>query len=132
MLYEHVDGHAKFAYNDRTHLLYNMEYLDKDLLADEETWAAIFAPALCENSAAVESLARLLLTIMKAIDSGPEGAMRASRTLLNGIELIYLHTNAHKAALRLYVLSLEGNLKPQDEPLRLINAAVERGTGRTR
>jgi hypothetical protein len=49
--------------------------------------------------------------------------------LLNGIETIYLHTDAHKAAVKLYVLSLEGNLKVQDEPLNLINAALERGKG---
>ena len=51
---------------------------------------------------------------------------------MSGIELIYLHTDAHKAALKLYVLSLEGQLKPQDEPLQLINAAIERGKNRTR
>ena len=50
--------------------------------------------------------------------------------LLDGIEKIYLHTNAHKAAVKLYLLSLEGNLKPQDEPLNLINAALERGKSR--
>lgn len=87
---------------------------------------------MCQDSAAAEVLARLLFTLKRAIDSGPEGALRASRTLLNGIELIYLHTSAHKAALKLYLLSLEGNLKPHDEPLRLINAAIERGTGATR
>jgi hypothetical protein len=46
--------------------------------------------------------------------------------LSHGIELIYPYTSAHKAALELYVLSLEGNLKPQDEPHNLINAAIER------
>ncbi len=56
--------------------------------------------------------------------------MQASQTLLNGIELIYLHTNAHKAAIKLYVLSLEGKLKPEDEPLNLINAAIERAESR--
>jgi hypothetical protein len=100
------------------------------LLADEEDWTAILEPALCQDAAAVECLARLLFTIKRAIESGPEGAMQASRTLLDGIELIYLHTNAHKAAVKLYVLSLEGNLKPQDEPLNLINAALERGGSR--
>lgn len=95
-------------------------------IADDEAWAAILEPVLCQDEGAVESLARLLFTIRKAIDSGPEGASQASGTLLNGIELIYLHTKAHKAALKLYVLSLEGNLKPQDEPLNLINGAIER------
>jgi hypothetical protein len=96
-------------------------------LTDEEDWAAILEPALCQDGAAVECLARLLFTLKRAIDSGPEGAIQASRTLLSGIELIYLHTNAHKAARNLYVLSLEGTLKPQDEPFNLINAAIERG-----
>ncbi len=56
--------------------------------------------------------------------------MQASQTLLNAIELIYPYTNAHKAALKLYVLSLEGKLKPEDEPLNLINAAIERERSR--
>jgi hypothetical protein len=99
-------------------------------LTDEEDWAAILEPALCRDAAAVECLARLLFTIKRAIDSGPEGAMRASKVLLAGIESIYLHTNAHKAAVKLYLLSLEGHLKPQDEPLNLINAALERGRSR--
>lgn len=99
-------------------------------LAEKEDWAAILEPALWQDAAAIECLARLLFTIKKAIDSGPEGAVQASRMLLEGIELSYLHTNAHKAAVKLYVLSLEGNLKPQDEPLNLINAALERGRGR--
>ena len=103
----------------------------KHLLADEEDWAAILEPALCQDVAAVECLARLLFTIRKAIDSGPEGAIQASETLLSGIESIYLHTKVHKAALKLYVLSLEGHLKPQDEPLNLINGAIERGNSRT-
>lgn len=109
-----------------------MECQSDNLLADDLTWKAILEPALCKDSAGVEALARLLFTLKRAIDSGPEGAMRASQTLLNGIELMYLHTKTHKAALKLYVLSLEGNLKPQDEPLRLINDALERGRNQAR
>lgn len=101
-----------------------------DLLADDETWAAILDPALCQDSTAVESMARLLFGLKKAIDGGPEGAMQASQTLQHGIEAMYLYTKVHQAALKLYVLSLEGNLKPQDEPLNLINAAIERGINR--
>jgi hypothetical protein len=104
-----------------------MKYQRKHLLADETTWIAILEPALCQDPAAVECLARLLWTIKKAIDSGAEGVRQASQTLSQGIEFIYPYTNAHKSALELYVLSLEGDLKPQDEPLNLINAALERG-----
>jgi hypothetical protein len=109
-----------------------MKCWDKNLLADDETWAAIVEPVLCQDEAAVELLARMLFTIKRAIDSGPEGAMRASQTLLKGIEFMYLYTKAHKAAAKLYVLSLEGYLNPQDEPLNLINAALERREGRAR
>ena len=101
-------------------------------LADGEDWAAILGPTLSQDAAAVECLARLLFRIKRAIDSGPEGAVRASGALLNGIELLYLHTDTHKAAVKLYVLSLGGTLKPQDEPLNLINAALERRESRAR
>ncbi|HEX8735912.1 MAG TPA: hypothetical protein VF721_11340 [Pyrinomonadaceae bacterium] len=96
-------------------------------LADTEDWTDVLEPLLCKNAVAAERLAQLLFTIKSAIDSGAEGAEQASKMLLDGIETIYLYTNAHKAAVKLYVLSLEGNLKPQDEPLNLINAALERG-----
>lgn len=99
-----------------------------NLLVDRETWIAILEPALCTDSAAVECLARLLSIIKKAIDDGPDEAKRASNTISAGIELIYLYTDAHKAALKLYLLSLTGQLKPQNEPLQLINEAIERET----
>jgi hypothetical protein len=106
------------------------EYQSLALLADEDDWTAILEPALRQDAAAAECLARLLFKIKRAIDSGPEGAMQAGKMLHDGIESTYLHTTAHKAAVKLYVLSLEGNLKPQDEPLNLINAALERGRSR--
>jgi hypothetical protein len=99
-----------------------------ELLADDQTWINIFEPELCKDPAAVECLARLLFVIKKEINNGREGVKLASQILSKGIEMMYLYTNAHKAALELYVLSLEGELKPQDEPLNLINAAIERST----
>jgi hypothetical protein len=96
------------------------------LVADHEDWAAVLAPALCQDSASVERLARLLFTIKNAIDSGPDGIEQANRALLAGIEAAYLYTDAHRAALKLYLLSLTGRLKPQDEPLQLINGAIKR------
>jgi hypothetical protein len=109
----------------------NTESQSENLITDDGTWKAILEPAICTDAAAADCLARLLFTIKKAIDSGQEGTIQASQTLLSGIESIYLYTDAHKAALELYVLSLEGTLKPQDEPLNLINAAIERGRSRT-
>lgn len=98
-----------------------------DLLADNQTWLNILEPELCKDAAAVECLARLLFVIKKEINSGSGGVKRASEILSKGIEVLYLYTNAHKVALELYVLSLGGELKPEDEPLHLIKAAIERG-----
>jgi hypothetical protein len=98
------------------------------LLVDYEDWFAILEPALCKDSVAVECLARLLFMIKKAIDNGPDGVEQARRALQAGIESAYLYTEAHRAARELYVLSLTGHLKPQDEPLQLINGAIKRGT----
>lgn len=102
-----------------------------ELLADNQTWLNILEPELYKDPAAVECLARLLFMIKKEINSGAEGVIRASKILTSGIEFIYLYTDAHKAAVELYVLSLEGELKPQDEPLNLINAAIERSKMKT-
>jgi hypothetical protein len=104
----------------------------EDLIADEQTWINILEPELCKDPAAVESLARLLFIIRKEINSGTNGVLRSSKILSNGINVMYLYTNAHKAALNLFVLSLEGELKPQDEPLNLITAAIERSGQKAR
>jgi hypothetical protein len=61
-----------------------------DLLVDREDWAAILEPILYKDSAVVECLARLLFTIKKAINNGPDGVEQASRLLLAGIESAYL------------------------------------------
>ena len=112
-------------------IVINMKYQSDKPLADGKTWTAILEPALCQDPAAIECLARLLFTIKKAIDSGAEGVIQASEMLSQSIEFIYPYTDAHQAALKLYMLSLEGDLRPGDEPLNLIGAAIERGRSRT-
>lgn len=93
----------------------------RDLLIDERTWLAIDDPKTAEW------IARSLFVIKEAIESGPEGAREARDVILANIEAAYLHTEAYRAAFGLYMLSLTGQLKPEDEPLWLINGAIERG-----
>lgn len=93
----------------------------QELLIDEETWQAINDPKTAEY------IARVLFILRERIDNGPDGAREASETILANIEAAYLHTEAHRAALKLYLLSLTGHLKPEDEPLQLINGAIQRG-----
>lgn len=92
-----------------------------DLLIDEQTWEAINDPDTADY------IARELFSLKEAIDGGAEGAKEASEAILANIESAYLHTRAHEAALRLYLLYLTGQLKPEDEPMRLIDGAIKRG-----
>ena len=73
-------------------------------------------------------LGQLFISFRQAIDSGLEGINQTRQALADSIELIYPHSPAHQAALNLYRLSLEGQLKVEDEPLELINAAIQRST----
>jgi hypothetical protein len=77
-------------------------------------------------------LGQLFVSFRRAIDSGLHGINQTRQALAASIELIYPHSPAHQAALNLYRLSLEGQLKVEDEPLELINAAIKRTTSRTR
>ena len=94
---------------------------DQDLLIDEQTWTAINDPDTAEQ------IARGLFTLKTTIERGPAGVKAARASILAEIEAAYLHTNAHRAALKLYLLSLTGQVHPKDEPLQLINGAIERG-----
>jgi hypothetical protein len=100
--------------------------MSADLIADDEDWLTFLNPTLCKAVAA-ESLTHLLFRIKQAVESGPDGVQQASAALLVGIRSLYLHTAAHEAAIELYLLSLTGDLAPQDEPLQLLNTAIERG-----
>lgn len=96
----------------------------QDLLIDEAAWQAIDDPATAD------CIARRLFILKQAIERGPEGVREAGEALMASVEAAYLHTEAHRAALRLYVLSLTGHLNPEDEPVRLISGAIRRGAAR--
>ena len=100
----------------------------QNLLFDGDDLASDIDAILGGSPHAPEVLARLLLSFRRGLGSGLEGVNRTSNTLLAAIGLIYLHSDAHAAALRLYLLSQQGELKFEDEPLNLINAAIGRST----
>ena len=102
----------------------------ENLLTDREDLALDIQAILRGHPHAPEILAKMFLSFRRAIESGLQGINQTSNTLLAAIGLIYLHSNAHTAALRLYLLSQQGELKFEDEPLNLINAAIGRSTAR--
>jgi hypothetical protein len=106
-------------------------YDEENLLLDRETLAAKIATILGGEPCAPDALASLFVEIRQAIESGLTGINRTRETLAMGVELAYLHTRMHASAVRLYHLSQEGQLTVQDEPLTLIDAAIERTAARS-
>jgi len=77
-------------------------------------------------------LGQLFTSFRQAIDSGLNGIIETRKALAEAVDLIYLHSPEHAAAINLYRLHMKGELKPDDEPLEMINAAISRTTKRLR
>ncbi|MGA9995306.1 MAG: hypothetical protein WBP93_07830 [Pyrinomonadaceae bacterium] len=102
------------------------------ILFDREDLASDIEWILRGDARSPEILAQLFVRFGQAMDGGLEGINQTRKALGTVTELIYLHSRAHGAALRLYGLLLEGQLKVEDEPVNLINGAIERGTAGAR
>src|SRR2546423_6227974 len=105
---------------------------EENLLFTREELASDIASILKGDEHSPEALAHLFIILREAVAGGLEGINRTSSTLAAAVELTFTHSRAHAAALRLYLLSQEGQLKVEDEPVRLINAAIERSTAGAR
>jgi hypothetical protein len=101
---------------------------EEPLLIDRETLASNIGYILDNDPDAPDILASLFVELRQAIDGGLQGINRARNTLMTAIEIAYIHSDSHVAALMLYRLAREGQLRVEDEPARLINSAIERNT----
>jgi hypothetical protein len=101
---------------------------EENLLIDRETLASNIGYILDNDPDAPDILASLFVELRQAIDGGLQEITRARNTLIMAVEMAYLYSGAHVAALTLYRLGQEGQLKVEDEPTRLINSAIERNT----
>jgi hypothetical protein len=98
---------------------------EENLLFRREDLALIIKLILTGDVDAPEMLARLFLGFGLAMDSGLEGINQMRKALATAIGLVYLYSGAHVAALELYRLSLEGELRGESDPVNLINAIIE-------
>jgi hypothetical protein len=105
---------------------------ETDAYFDRENLEITIDLLLNADEHAAHFLGQLFTSFRQAIDSGLQGINETRRALAETIDLIYLHSPEHDAAINLYRLHLEGELKPDDEPLEVINAAIKRTTTRLR
>ena len=107
----------------------NCRCAEENLLFAREELASDIASILKGDEHSPEVLAHLFITLRDAVAGGLEGINRTRETLAAAVELTFTHSRAHAAALKLYLLAQEGQLKAADDPVRLIGAAIERSTG---
>lgn len=101
---------------------------EENLLFSREELASDIAAILKGDAHSADALAQLFVVLREAVEGGLDGIKRTSETLAAAVELTFTHSRAHEAALRLYMLSREGRLRVEDEPVRLLSAAIARGT----
>ena len=120
-------AHAEERVGKRTQLTNeNIAYFDRESL--ELTIDLV----LNADEHAPHFLGQLFTSFRQAIDSGLHGINETRRALAEAIDLIYLHSPEHTAGINLYRLHLEGELRPEDEPLEMLTAAITRTTTRLR
>jgi hypothetical protein len=99
---------------------------DAKMIVDQEWLASSVESILKGDSDAPETLARMFISFRYAIKRGLCGLNQLDEALRETIETIYLQSSAHAAALELYVLAQEGQVRVEDEPLKVLGAAIER------
>ena len=84
----------------------------------DEVWGSI-AEAFSKDPAAAFILAQVLSQLKEEIKKGRK--QKAIRALEEGIEKLFPYTDAHKASYKLYLLSVAGNLRPQHDPMVIVD-----------
>ncbi|HEX9919480.1 MAG TPA: hypothetical protein VGA87_09950 [Pyrinomonadaceae bacterium] len=99
---------------------------DEKQIVDQEWLARSVESILKGDPDAPETMARMFISFRVAIRSGLRGMNGLDEALLATIETIYLQSGTHTAALKLYVLAMEGHVRCEDEPLNVLGPAIAR------
>ncbi|HYL98118.1 MAG TPA: hypothetical protein VEZ90_04125 [Blastocatellia bacterium] len=102
-----------------------------DTLYPSDMWADVFDNTIAADCGSVHLFAQMMLGIKQAIQAGPEGAARATNSLTDLINELFVYSATFKAARSLWILSLEGRITAENEPERILTAAIERGLKET-
>jgi len=103
----------------------------KRLWPDEDEWLDTFREYLCGRPELAEHVARIWFALIEHLSAnsetgGPEGVRNARFILKQALRLTYPFTRSYRLAYRNYLLSLSGQLKPEDEPAHLLKASIAR------
>lgn len=77
----------------------------------------------CDEQAA-HALAVYVVKFMDALAEGPHGVMKASNSLRDSAELLYLQSNSHHVAFELFLESIRHSLQSRDEAMEKFRGKV--------
>ena len=103
----------------------------KRLWPDEDEWLDFFREYLCGHPELGEHVGRMWFALIEHLsvnsETGrPEGVRNARFILNQALRLTYPFTRSYRLAYRHYLLSLTGQVKPEDEPGQLLKASIAR------
>jgi len=98
----------------------------KRLWPDEDEWLDTFREYLCGHPELGEHVARIWFALIEHLGQGQEGVRNARFILNQAMRLTYPFTRSYRLAYRHYLLSLTGQVKPEDEPNNLLKASIAR------
>ena len=103
----------------------------KKLWPDEDEWLDTFREYLCGHPELAEHVARIWFALIEHLSvnsetGGPEGVRNARFILNQALRLTYPFTRSYRLAYRHYLLSLTGQVKPEDEPEHLLKTSIAR------
>src|ERR1700733_2422752 len=98
----------------------------KGLWPDEDEWLDTFREYLCGHPELAEHVARIWFALLEHHSQGPEGVRDARFIIKQALSLTYPFTRSYRLAYRHYLLSLTGQVKPEDEPNNLLKASIAR------
>ena len=102
-----------------------------DTLYPSDMWLEILGDNLARDPDAVHLFAQMMLGVNQMVISGTKGARRGANTVMDLIHELFVYSRTFAAARRLWILSLEGRLTPDNEPENVLEGAIERGLKET-
>jgi len=102
-----------------------------DTLCPSDMWLEILGDNLARDPDAVHLFAQMMLGVNQEVISGTKGARRVANTVMDLIHEMFVYSRTFPAARRLWILSLEGRLTPDNDPENVLEGAIERGLKET-
>jgi hypothetical protein len=103
----------------------------KSLWPDDEAWLVFLEPAFESDPETAGSAANMWDYLLDQLGKGRAGRKRVREALEQALKLTYPFTPEFEKAYEHWRLSLQGDMPADDEPLQLLQAAIDRVKSRS-